>query len=239
VSSLRNAPRDPGLHPLTGAVFGDDSDIMVVFIHGDASSGGAADYLYNFAKDLATYKDVIAIAILRPGYWDSHGRKSVGSNNRRRDHYTAENNKLLADTIAYFKAENGIERVIAMGHSGGAAQLGVIIGQCPGLIDVAILVSCPCDVKAWRKHRKPKGKGWPNSRSPMDFVKQVDRKTIVDALTGSEDTNTLPRFARKYIEKLVGCVPNAHFEEIKGGDHRFGTLAAEVMVKIKSRLGTH
>jgi hypothetical protein len=38
-------PQFPGLHPLTGVAFGDPSGTAVIFLHGDVSSIGPADYL--------------------------------------------------------------------------------------------------------------------------------------------------------------------------------------------------
>jgi pimeloyl-ACP methyl ester carboxylesterase len=234
VSSVRAQPVYSGLAPLTGVVFGDPSNTMVVFLHGDVSSGGPADYMYSYARNLASSRDVLTAAILRPGYWDSQGHKSRGSNNRRQDHYTQDNNDLVVETIEELKNEHHITRVIAVGHSGGAAQLGVIIAQKPNLIDVAILVSCPCDLDQWRAahgHRP-----WKKSVSPSTYIKGLQHFTDIYAFTGADDKNTFPDLAEMYYVNLIPKSFGADFKEIKGGNHYFSTLAFEVMAKIHSLL---
>lgn len=46
--------------------------ILAVFVHGDVSAGGPADYMYRYAQSFAAgRRDVAAVALLRPGYYDS------------------------------------------------------------------------------------------------------------------------------------------------------------------------
>jgi predicted esterase len=185
---------------------------------------------------MAQEHKVVAIALLRPGYWDSDGRRSFGSHNAHHDHYTARNNELLAKTIANLKKENGFSRVVAVGHSGGAAQIGAVIGQYPGLVDVAILAACPCDIKRWRKDR---GSEWPNSepQSPSNFVEKVDRSTTVTALTGTNDIVTKAYLADEYVDSLRNVGINANFLSVPGGEHKFSTIADAVVQQIEFHLG--
>ena len=52
--------------------------LLAVFIHGDVSAGGPADYMVAHARQFAaSRKNVVAIALLRPGYYDRGGRQSA------------------------------------------------------------------------------------------------------------------------------------------------------------------
>jgi pimeloyl-ACP methyl ester carboxylesterase len=41
---------------------------------------------------------------------------------------------------------------VLAGHSGGAPITGDLLGRLPSAVDGALLVSCPCDLAAWRKY---------------------------------------------------------------------------------------
>lgn len=210
------------------------SPTLVVLLHGDTSSGGPADYLVPFARSLAR-KGVVTVSLLRPGYEDRTGRKSEGSHNGRRDSYTAQNVDAVGTAIQTLKTRLRAGRVIAMGHSGGAAIIGVLAGRRPGLIDAAVLVACPCDIPSWRVER---GRGeWRQSLSPHSYAAKVPKQTTVVAITGSEDDNTSPRLARSYISSLTGHGGAARFEAAPGAGHRFnGPLAASAKVALEALL---
>jgi len=209
------------------------SPTLVVLVHGDTSSGGPADYLVPFARSLT--RKVVTVSLLRPGYEDRAGRKSEGSHNGRRDSYTAQNVDAVGAAIQTLKTRFRARRVIAMGHSGGAAIIGVLAGRRPGLIDAAVLVSCPCDIPSWRAAR---GRGeWRQSLSPHSYAAKVPKQTTVVAITGSEDDNTSPRLARTYIASLAGNGSLARFEAAPGAGHRFnGPLAASAKGALEALL---
>ena len=195
------APTIPGFAPLTGHVAGQGRDELIVLVHGDVSRGGAADYMYPHADRIAAARPgATVVAVLRPGYYDKADRRSPGSNNNRRDHYTAVNNALLAETIGNLKAAIKPARTYVLGHSGGAAQLGSVIGQHPGLADGAILLACPCDIGAWRASKGRRA--WTNSQSPSDYVSGVAPTTQVVLMTGANDDNTKPFLARDHANAL-------------------------------------
>jgi len=207
---------------------------LVVLVHGDTSSGGPADYLVPFARSLDR-KGVVTVSLLRPGYEDRAGRKSEGSHNGRRDSYTAQNVDAVGTAIQTLKTRLRAGRVIAMGHSGGAAIIGVLAGRRPGLIDAAVLVSCPCDIPSWRVER---GRGeWRQSLSPHSYAAKVPKQTTVVAITGSKDDNTSPRLARNYIASLTAHGGSARFEAAPGAGHRFnGPLAASAKAALEALL---
>ena len=87
------------------------------------------------------------------------------------------------------------EKVILVGHSGEAATTGIIIGKHPGLIDSAILISCPCNVHQWNK-------SWTKSSSPHLWVKKIEKKTKVRVIVGEHDKNTYPSLSKQYFKLL-------------------------------------
>ncbi len=208
---------------------------LVVLVHGDGSDGGPTDYLYSFARSIAGFKPrVVAAALLRPGYFDKDGRTSQGSNYNRRDSYTARNVAVVGKAIAALKTRYKARRVVAVGHSGGAAISGVLIGQQPGLIDAAVLVSCPCDIARWRSD-KNRG-AWSNSLSPQGFTATVAKTTTVVAITGADDTNTRPHLAEAYVSALTARGVRASARIVQGAGHGFGALTPAVSAAIRELL---
>ncbi len=217
--------------PLSGVVYGSGVEALVVVLHGDVSKGGAADYHYSFAERVAQSDPGVTVAaLLRPGYYDGAGRTSTGSNNDRRDHYTTTNNDLVVETIRGLKAATGAPKVIGVAHSGGAAQLGVIMGRYPGLVDMAILVSCPCDVPAWRSANGRSA--WKRSESPQDFVAKISPTARVVAITGSKDKNTAPAWGIAYVRAAQKAGATAEFVEVPGAGHGFDAMTDRVMATI-------
>lgn len=218
-----------GLAPLTGESYGNGSDALIVLMHGDVSRGGPAKYMHPFAQRVSQrYPQATVVSLLRPGYSDGN-LTSPGTNHNRRDQYTAENNRLVGETIANLKAAHPGAKMIVMGHSGGAAQLGAVIGQRAGLVDGAILLACPCDVKRWRAPFRP----FPRSQSPIDFAATTSPATQVIAITGANDDNTYSDLARSYVSALQTGGVNAKFVEVpNAGHHRLSELGGAVMQAI-------
>lgn len=196
--------------------------ILVVFIHGDVSSGGPATYHIRHTRDASdAIKGVISVAMLRPGYYDDQGNTSSGHNFDRRDSYTPHNVDAVAEALRVLKQHHKSRRLVAVGHSGGAAIIGVILGRHPGLVDAAALVSCPCNIPTWRANRSVHSI-WSNSLSPHRFVAKVPTTTQVIAITGSDDTNTEPGLARDYAASLKQRGVPARFLTVEGAGHHSG-----------------
>lgn len=221
--------------PLSGKLFGTGNRALVVVMHGDVSRGGPADYHYRIAEQIARQNTgVTVLALLRPGYNDRAGNRSPGSHNNRRDHYTKTNNALVAQTIQNMAKQVGTSKVIAIGHSGGAAQLGSIIGLYPGLVDSSILVSCPCNIPEWRSR---KGRSaWSNSQSPHDFIGKISRGTRVIVLVGANDGNTFPDISEKYAATVRARGLAVGFARIKGAGHSFSGLQSAVLQVTNSEI---
>jgi pimeloyl-ACP methyl ester carboxylesterase len=218
--------------PIAGRVHGSGNRALVILAHGDSGP----KYLDGFAKSIAdSNPGVTVIQMARPGYGLSTGERSKGSNGGGSNHYTKRNNDLLAQGIAAAAKAHPHKKLIAVGHSGGSAQLGTVIARMPGVIDTAILVSGPFDVPRWRAMR---GKGaWPSSESAIKVLGSVPASTKIIAATGSSDDNTRPILARDYVAKAKSLGKNATYVEIPGAGHGFRNLQNPVAGLIKQAIG--
>lgn len=201
------------------------SPTLVVVVHGDISDGGRATYHAAFARTLAR-PGVIAVALMRPGYADAEGRASEGDTLGREDNYTAAVVSAVGAAVDALKKHFRARRVVYVGHSGGAAIGGVLIGRRPGLVDAAVLVSCPCDIVGWRHARRRPP--WTRSLSPADYVHRVPPSTTVLAITGETDENTPALIARAYVDSLSRRGIDARFLAVEGAGHGFGAVGPAV-----------
>jgi hypothetical protein len=99
----------------------------------------------------------------------------------------------------------------------------LVLGRHPGVADAALLLGCPCDVPPWRSHRNSQrgavDRPWGNSLNPLSFVSAIPQGTPVIAATGVEDDNTLPRFARRWVEQASAKGVDARYEDVPGHGH--------------------
>jgi pimeloyl-ACP methyl ester carboxylesterase len=159
--------------------------------------------------------------MIRPGYKSPVGNSS-GWANPKDDDYTAENMARVAGALATLKATYKSEKLVLVGHSGGAATSALVLGKHPGVADAALLLGCPCDVPPWRDHRNTqRGRGgpWSNSLNPLDFTAIIPAGTHVMAVTGSQDDNTLPEFAKRWVEKASASGVKALYQDASGLNH--------------------
>ena len=194
-----------------------DTTTLVVFLHGDGSRGGASDYLYSLAKSVAG-EGVVAVGLIRPGYYSDDGKSTGTSYRKKGDGYRKSIVSAVTGAVENLKAQFSASRVILVGHSGGAAISGVILGRAPGLVDAAVLGACPCHVANWRIQRRGKNT-WTNSLSPHQFVDDVPKDTTVIALTGAADDNTRANIAEDYVEDLVDAGVTATFIKVQDAGH--------------------
>jgi len=186
--------------------------LLILVLHGDIPQPPPA-YQYDFARSVTEHvRDVIAAGVLRPGYSDPSGDHSSGVlGNWAGDNYTAEVVDAIAQAVEQLRTESGARAVILVGHSGGAAIAADVIGRHPGLAQGALLVSCPCDVPAWRAYMKDKrppnqARTWEGpvpSLSPVAFAADVARATRVRLVVGSADEVAPPRFSQEYARALT------------------------------------
>ena len=199
--------------------------VLVIVLHGD-SPFGPPSYQYIFArKATEQIDDLVAAAILRPGYTDDTGDTSQGTRGQTTgDNYTAQVVDAIAGIVRQLKAKYSASHVIVAGHSGGAAIAGDLIGRAPGLADGALLVSCPCDVPAFRKHMAEK-QMYPmwllpvNSVSPLDLIPDVPLTTHVRMLVGIEDSVAPPAITEEYAAGLRARGVDVRVMEVPGEEH--------------------
>ena len=214
-----------------------EPELMLIWLHGDVSSGGPANYHFQIAeraaKEFAASK-TLSVAIVRPGYPDGDGNSSTvdAAQSGRSDHYTKENVTEVATAVEHLRKRFNPQKVILIGHSGGAATAAVILGLHPGLVDDALLVSCPCDLSAWRAGRK----AWTNSEDPIKWTEQVPTDVRVVALTGARDDNTSPELARSYVQALKTRNIIAAFKSLPYETHNSAFRSSEVYNAIRDLL---
>jgi len=207
--------------------------VMLVWLHGDLSSGGPASYHFALAEQSAAAlqaEQVLAVALVRPGYDDGEGRASTVAfrHSGRNDHYTRVNLNEVGAAIERLRQHYQPQSVILVGHSGGAATAAVLLGLRPGLAQGAVLVACPCDLVAWREGRRP----WSQSENPLDWAARVAPDTRVIAITGARDDNTAPALAQAYVERLAARNLRASFRLLPEAGHNNALRAPEVLQAI-------
>jgi hypothetical protein len=217
--------------------FGSDKPkVMLIWLHGDISSGGPANYHFRDAETATSkLKDFspLSVALVRPGYDDGSGRTSTVAEGHgaRQDHYTNVNITEVASAIDNLKSYYKPEKTILIGHSGGAAYAANIIGMFPDTAQGAVIVSCPCDLQAWRSGRQP----WTASEDPKKWISFIKSTTQVAALTGDGDTNTLPILAENYVAQLVQRGIQAEFTLLANTPHN-GALASNGVITTLNKM---
>lgn len=211
---------------------------MVVWLHGDISSGGPATYHFaaaqRAAEELAADK-VLSVALVRPAYDDGEGGTSSARIMAHSDHYTKVNMKEVATAIRRLRERFHPHAVILVGHSGGAATSANILGMFPDVANAAVLVACPCDIDKWRAMRM--ARPWSASESPIKWADRVDTKVHVIALTGDKDDNTDVSLAKEYVERLNQRGINAVFRPLAGQTHNGAFRTPDVMAAVKELVG--
>lgn len=186
-----------------------EGSTLVLALHGDLLSPRPPTYHYVFSRRAAAAIDnVVVAAVVRPGYTDEVGDRSDGERGLRvGDNYTAEVVDVIAEVISDLKASFGASRVVVVGHSGGAAITAALLGRHPAAIDGALLVACPCDVAAWRRHmHSVRGRDWwlgpVDAVSPITVAEYVSRSVRVRMIVGSDDQTTPEELTVEYAEAL-------------------------------------
>jgi pimeloyl-ACP methyl ester carboxylesterase len=185
-----------------------DHPVLLLVLHGD-SPFGPPSYQYIFARRAASQIDgVVSAALLRPGYADGTGDQSSGARGLTTgDNYTPDVVDAGADILDQLKAKLRPRATVLMGHSGGAAIAANMLGRHPSAAEGALLVSCPCDLAAWRSHmlKLQKNPIWTlpvRSLSPIELSGSVAPTVHVRMLVGSQDDIAPPELTEKYAAAL-------------------------------------
>jgi len=186
-----------------------ESPVLVLVLHGD-SPFRPPSYQHEFAqRATAQLENVVVAALLRPGYCDEERDCSAGVRGLTTgDNYTPEVIDAVANVIGQLKTKYHASSVLVAGHSGGAAIAADLIGRAPSVAQGALLISCPCDLRAWREHmfhRQASNPIWlqpVRSLSPIDLASNVSVHTRVLLLVGSEDPIAPPDLTERYAAAL-------------------------------------
>lgn len=192
---------------------------MIIWLHGNITSGGPANSHFRIAeKEAADFADenVLVVALVRPGYPDGTGESSSGNDHGRADNWPQDTITEIGTAIERLRFKYKPGNVIIVGHSGGAAITAVLLGMKPQLADAAILISCPCDLVAWRAGRR--GLPWV-SENPLQWVSKVSLTAKVVALTGIWDDTTAPGLSKTYVERLKVRGIDANFQLVPDAGH--------------------
>jgi pimeloyl-ACP methyl ester carboxylesterase len=197
--------------------------VLVVWLHGDLGPGSEP---YELTQQIAAISDnVIAAAILRPGYIDAEGDRSAGRKGRAiGDNYTAEVADDVNAAIMGLMARFQPSAVIVMGHSGGAGVAANLLGRHPETAAAAVLIACSCDPKGfmerWAREHPGVPKGLPNpSLSPLDLAPRVSPRTLVRMVVGSADTVVLVPPSQAYAAALKQRGVDVRLIVVPGADH--------------------
>lgn len=183
---------------------------LVIVLHGDAPFNKPG-YQYRMAQRIAqANKNTIAVGILRPGYTDSENFTSAGERGiTTGDNYTPEVIASLQMAIVDLQKRYQSPKTILVGHSGGAALVGDLIGTYPNLADAAVLAACPCVVPRWRAHMQgvqPLNWAWSfpvRSISPHQLAGRVSRKIPVLLVAGENDEVVPLSIIQDYVQLLT------------------------------------
>ena len=189
---------------------------LVVFLHGDKSSGNPIEWEYETVASFAN-THTVSVVLLRPGYDDIFGNSSTGDDFGRRDSYTSHNIAAVAQAIKTLKQHHKAAKLVLVGYSGGAAYVGVILGQYPTLVEAAILLACPCNIGEWRESNE--WRPYNRSLSPHAYVNRVPKTTRVIAVTGTYDGITDTSLAKDYVKMLQKRSVVAEFRPASGATH--------------------
>jgi alpha-beta hydrolase superfamily lysophospholipase len=198
--------------------------ILLVVLHGD-SPQSKPSYHYAFAARAAMESDVVAIGLLRPGYEDPDGNISDGERGQSNgDNFNARNTDSIAAAISELKIRYRSRKVVLAGHSGGAVIAANILGRHPDIADSALLVSCACDVVAWRESFF-RLTGFPSmlskieTLSPIDLIKGIAEKMSITLVVGQQDKVTPPKLSEDYVNRATELGKNMRIVVLEGKGH--------------------
>ncbi len=206
----------------------DSEPILVVVLHGDAPRPHQfPSYQYVFASKVAAMNNgVLAVGLLRPGYTDPQDNRSEGERGQLNgDNWNARNSDAIAEAISKLKSRYHARNVVIVGHSGGAAITANILGRHHGLVDAALLVSCPCGhVEEWRKNMLQSTgirifKGNIDTLSPIEQVDNISAKVVITLMVGTQDKVTPPNFSEEFVVAMSNLGKNAKLIKLEGRPH--------------------
>lgn len=215
--------------------------VLMVALHGDLPN---PTYQYTFARIVAGNSDnTISVGMLRPGYTDDVERTSDGVMGETvGDNYDAPRLQQIAAAIRQLGAHYNASKVILAGHSGGGAITAKLIAAYPGLIDHAVVVSCPCDVNSWRadmyETSQYEGFNGPiDVVSPIDVAASIPNSTSVTIISGRQDRVAKTYLSQRYYDRLMAAGKQAEITFIEGEHSIF--LRREIISSIIAKIAAY
>jgi pimeloyl-ACP methyl ester carboxylesterase len=178
----------------------------VIVLHGDLASRSDS-YQYQFAERAhRALANVVVIALLRPGYEDDQGARSPGQHGfATGDNHTPEVIAALRAAVRDARSRYHGRDIVIVGHSGGAALAADLVEGDPALASDLLLVSCPCDLEAWRRHMAdtqgdPIWRRPVRSVSPLDGVTHFSPPLRIRLVTGQDDPVAPPALTGAFAD---------------------------------------
>ena len=195
---------------------------LVIFLHGDRKN----DSDYNIKKEYPfssiikdQKKNINFFYLARPGHKFQGRSRSPGKYknyevlNKRVERVQFKKgwqaNRLISQALYRLKEFYQPDKLIVIGFSGGANDIGVISGKVPGLIDIGIMGGCDCIMT-----KRP---FW----IPGEFIKTIDPKTELILISGEKDEYVA--LAKHYARVAKEQGLNVKMHVVKGG-HQKETL---------------
>ncbi|UIJ44408.1 lysophospholipase [Sphingomonas cannabina] len=224
--SSGTAPAQPTLYTESfGNTPRDAVRTLIVVLHGDAPTAPPS-YQYAAARTFAAaVPESAVVAVLRPGYSDAAGHRSVGERGLTTgDNYTADRIAAVAQTIGALRQRYPHARTILVGHSGGAAIAADLAGTRGGLVDGLVLVGCPCMLDEWRAGMEKRMPEAPfeapvTSLDPLKTVGGIPSDTRAAIIVGAKDEIAPPALSRGYAEALALRGIATDFRIVPGKGH--------------------
>ena len=213
-----------------------EKPLLLIALHGDSPFNNPS-YQYFFAKKVVSKSsNMIGVGMLRPGYEDQDNRVSDGvRGDAVGDNYDKSRVAQIAEAITKLKQQYQPHKVVLAGHSGGSAITANLTSLYPDLIDHAVIVSCPCDVKQWREDmfaltKEPVFNKAIGFLSPADLVDSISEQTKVSMFVGADDPVTKPYLSKAYRELLRKKGNDVSLEVVEGKHDIF--LSAPVVKSV-------
>lgn len=202
---------------------------IAVFLHGAVSAGGAADYMYDYARRFAdAHPQVVSVALLAPGYYDRNGKRSAGSDAGRR---LSDDTDALIGALQALRAKFRADRIIVVGHSKGGMNLGGILGKAPGLISGAVLVAGIYDLQSLAVYRNRPQAGIQG----IDLVDRIAKSTRIVLVHGDSDRDVPIAQSLAFDEKARAAGLDSKVVVLPGATHSWGgVLASTAMTQLGS-----
>lgn len=222
--------------------------VLLVALHGDSPRRNPS-YQYGFARTVAAQvKNTISVGLLRPGYSDDADRRSDGVRGETvGDNYDKPRIDQIAAAIQQLGTHHNAQQIVLAGHSGGSAITAKLIAAYPALINHAVIVSCPCDIPAWRAdmYEFSKYEGFRRELdvvSPIDVASSISDETSISMFVGDNDRVTQEYLNRAYFNELIKLNKNAELTILPGEHNIFmhEQIISSIVAKISQmNAGSH